>query len=377
MSNRVLRNLALPVLSLVSLAAHAQCAICESPLLTSAINRVTAAVNSNNVTTGNVESAVNNATTHMDNNFAALQSSFQATAKEQVVQQGLQRAVEQTTMSYDPVGACDAANRTEAAGASLSRQGSWAASLAKRTRQRVDGVVNAIDAMNRLNAQSPASFVPQFVLAPAGTLSADDLQRAHDFNMNMLSPFPPTDPVKLPDKYKSRPEAKSYDTTYKLYMANYQLYARVINRPLEMMAPSVPVTQDMIHEWEQIRGSSPISTALSGSNDPNVFPDQRMTLVPQNDGGQPKISELDYLRTEVFKRYANPHWRGEKLETMTENQLLKEIAAELAIQNRMQYEIMLSSSSMAYSNAVRAARESNAEYGSKLQNIEASMRANQ
>lgn len=371
--------LALVALAVLPAPAHAFCAICESPLLTLAINRVTSsvtgAVNNVNLTAGNIVSAVDNNTEHLDRGLSVLSQQSQNTAAWMVKQQGIQRSLEQGIASYDPQGACETANRTEAAGQGLSRQATWATSLAKRTVQRLTGVSNRADATGRQLSLSPAAYVPQFVLSPAGTMDTADLQRAHDFNMNMINPYPPTDPVKLPDKYKARPEAKQYDTLFKLYNQNQMLYAKVINRPLEMMAPSIPATPDMVTEWDQIRGSA-ATGVMHGSDDPSVIPDQRMALVPVSDGGQSKISELDYIRTEVFKRYANPHYR-DKVEAMTDTMLLKELVNVQSIQSRMLYEMMLSGSATAYESAVRGARESNSEYGSKLGSIEASMRANQ
>lgn len=267
------------------------------------------------------------------------------------------QAITQVVGGYDPRAACNGANAAEAKGNALKIVANTRAGLAKTTSDWGKGMATTTQALQRVEKLPPEVFKASVAAADSGTLKPEDLANAKQFNLNLINPAPPVDPMKLPDRYKNQVGAQMYDTVFKLYNASVDVFSRAMDRSLEMLTPSVAVTDGMKQTWAEVDGSG-----------------RNMGITPVSVGGTPMVSELDALRTQVFGTYANPHWVGDQLNSMSSTQQLgKQLAEQLALSNRLMYQILVDQQSVLYAQSVAGAREVGADYRGRMDELRSAM----
>lgn len=266
-------------------------------------------------------------------------------------------ALQSTQGSYDARAACDSANAAEASGAAIAAVTSARRRVPVAIQDWGSGMRNNFQAAKRLIDMPPEKLQSTVANGESATLSDQAFQDLVQFNNQMINPMPPVDPTKLPDRYKTQAGAVTYDTGFKLYNAAMQSYGEAMNRQATLMAASVPVTPGMQETWREI-GSG--FTTAGG-------------VAPISIGGTPMISAIDELKTRVYGRYANPYWSGDRLNTMTDVQVYREIAEELSVYNRLLWGIMLNQRTLAYQANVAAGRAITSSYADTLSELRSGM----
>lgn len=358
---RILR--ALPIVAFILPAvAHAQWAVTD-PMSYIYLRNIVAAVNQVNEQTAFVGNDVNKNTAHMDRDFNALDKTEQKMLQELAVQRARSQAIQQMTGSYNPTAACNGTNETQSAGLGTGNEGQvsdQAKQLSLKWGKNSTGPMADIKGIESLPT---TVFGMDKVLGYHSTLKPQDVQQAEYYNTLMLDPYPPTAPSQMPAMLANSPQAKLYNDNYSLYMQAVHLDTNIVNRSVVLRAPTVKVTKAMLDTWANIDGNT-----VNGQPNPGQEETGQLQAVSKN-GGQ-YTSELNYLRTKVWRRYADPEWRGPELSQMDRNQLLRQIVLELAVTNRMQYEDFVNLGVIAYQEAERNDKRAVSDYGTKLRQIE-------
>lgn len=282
------------------------------------------------------------------------------------------RTVDQIEKSV-PANVCSVSESKERVGKSLRTQTASYQLINKGASSFNKSVRNSQDVMKRVEDQTPPKLTPEFVGSSAGTLTGQQLQDQFDYVVNVVNPTPPANPKNLPDQIKGKSEAKVYESVYDLWEAASKFYMKVAGRELEMKDATIAVDPSFPEVWKKINGTNsyepPMVATPAGSKE-SAYPDHRMGIHVENG----KVSELDFLRTQVYRRYALAEWSGEELTAMNTNALLKEIAEMMAIQNRMAYETMHLTQSMATMMAIRESRANDEKFNPQLSALLESMR---
>jgi len=291
-------------------------------------------------------------------------------AQRQSIDRATQASIEQIGQAV-PKNVCSVAQSKEGTGRGLSGQGSTYRRVNQGGVSYSGGVKTRKDSFDRMKQQTIEQKTPEFVASPAGTMSEQQVQDQFEYILTLVSPTPPVNPKNLPAAMKGKDAAKTYESTYDMWEAAYKLYLKVVGRDIEMKTPTIAVDQAYVDKWQDISGrSEPTVVKTQSGATYSYYPDHREGLT-RVDG---KISEMDYIRTGVFSRYANPKWFGEDLTEMNTNQLLKEQLEMTAIQNRMIYELMYLAQSEATLNGIAGSRENNETFGATLNQLQNSMR---
>lgn len=276
-------------------------------------------------------------------------------------------------------GACSNGINASAVGAGTSRQASASSAMNDRVRLTFGGVNNPVDEVDRILAMGDAERIPEFIGSDAGTLTDAQVEQ-YMSALSVLMPTPPRSPVALPAGVKNRPLAAEYEMIFRKAEAAQVFLGKPFVREATMMYPSIEATGSMREIWDQIVGAvgaaGLVETAEGGLSS---FPDHWGALNVVESAGRSYISERDFIRTEVFKRYANPHYQSDPrygLASMgTEEALMKELIFVVNLQNRMVYEIMNSDLHAKQYLALLAAGPTLDGYKQDLMGIEARLAA--
>lgn len=340
------------------------------------------------------------------------QAALTATQQQQqqvVAAQGIQRSVEQFNQGTEQ-NFCQVASNRQSVGASRAVAGAGHWQVAAATSSYPSSFTDRSAAINQFTTTPPTALQPDYVGMPvAGTLSlmpranpnaatgapsqpgvtqTSQLEDQLKFVTLTLAPVPPIDPKNLPAQFKSQASARLYANTWQMWKSSFDLASKAPLRQIEMQMPTVQVTPDMLTKWQAVTQGNPQSNLADATPGQPSFPNQYAGLTPaacytgaslENSsapGGGGCISELDYIRTELFERYGNPDWGAKYLNTMNDSAVLKELATIEVMNGRMLYEIMANSSALASLESFRYSHENNQQYGPTLTDIATQMRKN-
>lgn len=312
--------------------------------------------------------------------FDTLINQTLSTARQQVAANSDVAAARSTRGSI-PANACITATEAERLGSSLKTNAQTRSAMMKHGRQRIESVSNPALDIPRILAMKDVDRVPEFVGADAGTMGPKQMESYLNF-IDATSPTPPRKPSSLPDAYKGTPQARQYEADFVSYEAAQLLYHKNKIRDGMLGAFSIEVTPTQLSAWEAISKGQSIPQSLRETADgaKSEFPDHWAGLVPSVVGGRSFISERDFLRTEIFRRYANPEYQGDGrfglASAATPEALLKEYIQVESLGNRMVFEIMNANLHIKQMLALRGSRRVDATLGETLRSQESDLLKN-
>ncbi len=285
------------------------------------------------------------------------------------------------TLGSQHPGACSIAENAESVGRGQYVQAHATRAMALRTRANANRTANPANETARILELQDRDRVPEFIGSDAGTLNSDQVE-SYMSALSVLMPTPPRNPTALPDAYKGTPLAKEYEATFRKLESSQLFFSKPFLREATLMYPSIEMTTEIGRIWDQISSGTQVEEQLAATADGvnSTFPDHWSSLVPVDRGGRKYISERDFLRYEVFKRYANPYYQSDSkygLASMgTTESLLKELITVANLQSRMMYEIMNSDIHTKQLLASIGSERVDDEYKAKLADIEARLTQN-
>lgn len=286
-----------------------------------------------------------------------------------------------STVGSIPRNACVTANQAEKLGGGLARASSTQAQMNRHGRQRVNSIKNPALDFKRVLEMKDRDRVPENVASDAGTMGPEQIQSYLNF-LDLVTPTPPRNPASLPDKYKGTPLARAYQADFQRYESAQMYYHKGKIRDGVLSAASIEVDEDQLNVWKQITKGIGIPEELktTAAGEKSEFPDHWAGLVPASIGGKQYISERDFMRTEVFKRYANPHYQDDTkyglASKSTPEALLKELIEVANLRNRMLYETMNATLHTKQMLAMEGSWEVDQQLGNRLRRRESDLLKN-
>lgn len=246
--------------------------------------------------------------------------------------------------------ACGQAQQARGTGVGLVTVASTGREMRKAARASVNRVRNPRSQITMVNALPDRQLVAEMTMTDSGTLSGSQYVDAMKYR-EVIMPEPPTAPEALPASVKTSPQGRQYEETFKRYAAQMDLYNKMFMRDTAMSVRAIEVAntpgQPSVEQiWRDITSgiALPDSTKATSGNGASALPDHWGGIVPETVNGRRYVSEKDIIRTEVFKRYANPKYQDSTTYGLasfaTPEAHMKEIIAQAAVANRMLYEIM-------------------------------------
>lgn len=254
------------------------------------------------------------------------------------------QALRGTVLSI-PKNACSRARAAQGAGIGLGTMSSAGSVYQQRMRDRLNGMRNPASEVKRINDLPDADRVPEFMGSSAGTMSEEQVDSYLNY-LSVILPTPPNTPTAIPAAMRGTPASLAYEQSFKKYESEALLYNKVLTRDIVLKTPMAQVQPEDELVWEHVRSGVPVASRQLATPDgqPSTFPDHWGGLNVVNLQGRRMISELDYIRTAIFKRYANPKYQDDESYGLaskgTTETLMKEYLDMAAVQNRMLYEVM-------------------------------------
>lgn len=249
------------------------------------------------------------------------------------------------TYESTPPGACQRAQTDREVGRSLPRVAAAGSSMRGRAADKSRGLVNPVTERKRILELADRKRVPEMILSDAGTMSPEQTEDFLDY-VRLIMPTPPRDPKLLPEGPNDDGARDAYRAEAEKTFSLRGLVERITLREAELSTPSIVLTEEQQRIWEGITMArqTPEHLARTEGTDPSQFPDHWAALNFEiQPNGDRLISERDYMRVEVFRRYINPHYQSDPVYGLsvksTKEMLLKEMIEVSSLRNRMVYEI--------------------------------------
>lgn len=246
--------------------------------------------------------------------------------------------------------ACGQAQQARGNGVGMVTVASTGREMRRAAKASVHRTRNPRSEITMINSLPDRQLVAEMTMTDAGTLSGAQYVDAMKYR-EVIMPQPPMAPEALPASVKGTPQGRQYEEVFKRYAAQMDLYNKMFMRDAQLSVRAVelastPGQPSVERIWSDITSgvALPDATKATTGDGASALPDHWGGIVPETVNGRKYVSEKDIIRTEIFKRYANPKYQDDTTYGLasfgTPEAHMKEIIAQAAIANRMIYEIM-------------------------------------